>query len=163
PAPDPAAGRSRGIDFGGGAIKPGVTIPWADVATAYHSTRIPNIEVYTVAPPSALKLMKLSRYLGAILATGPVQRFLQGRIPPGGPTDEERARGKTLLWGEARDDRGNAVEARLTCPEGYTTTALAALNIAEKILAGNFTPGFQTPAKAYGADLILELPDTARS
>ena len=159
----PAAWRTREIDFGDGVVKTGVTIPWGDVATAYHSTGIPNIEVYTIAPPSALKLMKLSRYLGPILATGPVQRFLQGRIPPGGPSDAERARGKTLLWGEARDDEGHAVEARLRCPEGYTTTALAALNIAEKILAGNFTPGFQTPAKAYGSDLILELPDTARS
>src|SRR5690606_26693857 len=159
----PAAWRTREIDFGEGVVKTGVTIPWGDVATAYHSTGIPNIEVYTVAPPSALKLMKLSRNLGPILATGPVQRFLQSRIPPGGPSDAERARGKTLLWGEARDDEGHAVEARLRCPEGYTTTALAALNIAEKILAGNFTPGFQTPAKAYGADLILELPDTARS
>lgn len=159
----PAAWRTREIDFGDGVVKTGVTIPWGDVATAYHSTGIPNIEVYTIAPPSALKLMKLSRYLGPILATGPVQRFLQGRIPPGGPSDAERARGKTLLWGEARDDEGHAVEARLRCPEGYTTTALAALNIAEKILAGNFTPGFQTPAKAYGPDLILELPDTVRS
>ncbi len=159
----PAAWRTREIDFGEGVVKTGVTIPWGDVATAYHSTGIPNIEVYTVAPSSALKLMKLSRYLGPILATGPVQRFLQGRIPPGGPSDAERGRGKTLLWGEARDDEGHAVEARLRCPEGYTTTALAALNIAEKILAGNFTPGFQTPAKAYGAGLILELPDTARS
>jgi short subunit dehydrogenase-like uncharacterized protein len=42
-------------------------------------------------------------------------------------------------------------------PEGYTVTAIAALNIAEKILAGEFTTGYQTPAKAYGADLILEL------
>ena len=159
----PAAWRTRDIDFGEGVVKTGVTIPWGDVATAYHSTGIPNIEVYTVAPPSALKLMKLSRYLGPILATGPVQRLLQGRIPPGGPSDAERTRGKTLLWGEARDDAGNSVEARLRCPEGYTTTVLAALNIAEKILAGNCTPGFQTPAKAYGADLILELPDTVRS
>jgi short subunit dehydrogenase-like uncharacterized protein len=50
----------------------------------------------------------------------------------------------------------------MQCPEGYTTTALAALNITAKILAGNFTPGFQTPAKAYGADLILELEGVTR-
>jgi hypothetical protein len=27
--------------------------------------------------------------------------------------------------------------------------------IAQKILAGNFQPGFQTPGSAYGADLVL--------
>ncbi len=160
--PVPAAWRTREIDFGEGVVKTGVTIPWGDVATAYHSTGIPNIEVYTVVPPSAQRLMKLSRYLGPLLASGPVQRYLQSKIPHGGPSDQERSRARTLLWGEASDAQGNRVEARLQCPEGYTTTALAALNITEKILAGNFTPGFQTPAKAYGPDLILELDDTSR-
>ncbi len=159
--PVPAAWRTREIDLGE-VKKTGVTIPWGDVSTAYHSTGIPNIEVYTVVPPSALKAMKLSRYLGWLLATGPVQKYLQGKIPHGGPSDAERAKGKTLLWGEASDDEGNCVEARMQCPEGYTTTALAALNITEKILAGNFTPGSQTPAKAYGADLILEIENTSR-
>jgi short subunit dehydrogenase-like uncharacterized protein len=160
--PVPAAWRTREIDFGHGVVKTGVTIPWGDVSTAYHSTGIPNIEVYTVAPKSALKAMKLSRYLGWIMATGPVQKYLQSKIKPGGPSDEERAKGKTLLWGEASDNDGNRVESRMQCPEGYTVTALAALNIAEKILAGHFTPGFQTPAKAYGANLILELDGVNR-
>ena len=160
--PVPAAWRTREIDFGGGVKKLGVTIPWGDVATAYHSTGIPNIEVYTIVPKSALKAMKLSRYFGWLMMTGPVQRYLQSKIPPGGPSDEERAKGKTLLWGEASDDAGNRVESRLRCPEGYTTTALTALNITEKILAGNLRPGFQTPARAYGPDLILEIENTIR-
>jgi short subunit dehydrogenase-like uncharacterized protein len=160
--PVPAAWRTREIDFGNGVVKTGVTIPWGDVSTAYHSTGIPNIEVYTVAPASAIKAMKLSRYLGWLMATGPVQKYLQSKIKPGGPSDEERAKGKTLLWGEASDDDGNRVESRMQCPEGYTVTALAALNLTEKILAGNFTTGFQTPAKAYGADLILEIDGVER-
>ena len=159
--PVPAAWKTREIDFGE-VKKTGVTIPWGDVATAFHSTGIPNIEVFTVVPKSALKAMKMSRYLGWLLATGPVQKYLQSKIPPGGPSDAERAKGKTLLWGEARDPNGNRVESRLQCPEGYTTTALAALNITEKILAGNFHAGYQTPAKAFGPDLILEIDGTAR-
>ena len=157
----PAAWKTREINFGE-VTKTGVTIPWGDVATAFYSTGIPNIEVFTVVPPSNLKLMKLSRYLGWLLATGPVQNYLQSKIPPGGPSDEERARGKTLLWGEASDLNGNSVQSRMQTPEGYTLTALAALNIAEKILAGNFTPGYQTPAKAYGADLVMEIDGVAR-
>jgi short subunit dehydrogenase-like uncharacterized protein len=156
-----AAWKSREIDFGE-VKKTGVTIPWGDVATAYHSTGIPNIEVYTVMPKQNLKMLKLSRYIGWLLATKPVQDYLQKQIPPGGPSDEERAKGKTLLWGEASDLNGNRVESRMQGPEGYTITALAALNIARKILNGNFTPGFQTPAKAYGADLVLEIEGVAR-
>jgi short subunit dehydrogenase-like uncharacterized protein len=152
----PAAWKTREIDFGE-VTKTGVTIPWGDVSTAYYSTGIPNIEVFTVIPPSNLKMLKMSRYLGWLLATKPFQDYLQSKIPAGGPSDAEREKGKTLLWGEARDLNGNMVESRLQCPEGYTTTALTALNIVDKILANNLTPGYQTPAKAYGPDLILEI------
>jgi short subunit dehydrogenase-like uncharacterized protein len=159
--PVAAAWKSREIDFGE-VKKLGVTIPWGDVSTAYHSTGIPNIEVFTVMPKQNLKMLKLSRYIGWLLATKPVQEYLQKQIPPGGPSDEERAKGKTLLWGEASDLNGNRVESRLQTPEGYTITALAALNIAQKILDGNFKPGFQTPAKMYGADLVLEIEGVTR-
>lgn len=158
----PAAWKTREIDFGEGVVKRGVTIPWGDVATAFYSTGIPNIEVFTVAPPSAVKMMKASRYIGWLLATKPFQDYLQKKIPTGGPSDEERAKGKTLMWGEASDLNGNRVESRQQGPEGYTLTAIAALNIAEKIMNGNFKPGYQTPAKAYGADLVLEIDGTAR-
>jgi short subunit dehydrogenase-like uncharacterized protein len=91
-----------------------------------------------------------------------VQDYLQKQIPPGGPSDEERAKGKTLMWGEASDLNGNRVESRQQTPEGYTITALAALNITEKILSGNCTPGFQTPAKMYGANLVMEIEGVTR-
>ena len=159
--PVPSAWKTRDIDFGE-ITKAGVTIPWGDISTAFHSTGIPNIEVFTVVPQSALKMMKASRYLGWLLATGPFQRYLQSKIPPGGPSDAERAKGKTLMWGEALDADGGRVETRQQGPEGYTITAIAALNIAEKILAGNFKTGFQTPAMAYGADLVLEIEGMER-
>lgn len=158
----PAAYRTRRVDFG--EIKQdAVTIPWGDVSTAFYSTGIPNIEVYAVVPEANLKMLKLSRYLGWLLKTRLIQNYLQKQIPEGGPTDEERAAGKTHLWGEASDAQGNRAEARLVCPEGYTTTVLTALKIAEKIIDGDFQSGFQTPAKCYGADLILEIKDTQRS
>jgi short subunit dehydrogenase-like uncharacterized protein len=160
--PVAAAWKTREIDFGEGVVKRGVTIPWGDVATAYYSTGIPNIEVFTVVPPAQLKMLKASRYIGWLLATKPAQNYLQKQIPPGGPSDEERAKGRTLLWGEASDANGNRVESRMQGPEGYTLTAIAALNIAQKIMDGNFQPGYQTPAKAYGADLVLEIDGVRR-
>ena len=157
----PAAYKTREIDFGE-CVKTAVTIPWGDVSTAFYSTAIPNIEVYTALPDAQVKLLKLSRYIGWFLKTNPVQTYLQKRIPEGGPSETERARSRTYLWGEVSDPAGNRVEARLLCPEGYTTTVLTALKIAEKILAGNFQIGFQTPAKCYGADLILEIEGAKR-
>lgn len=157
----PAAWKTSEIDFGE-VTKRAVTIPWGDVATAYYSTGIPNIEVYTVVPQKQMNLLKASRYLGWLFATKPMQDYLQNQIPPGGPSDEERAKGKTLLWGQAEDANGSRAECRMTAPEGYTTTALTALNIIQKILDGNLKPGYQTPAKAYGDDLILEIEGVTR-
>lgn len=157
----PAAYKTREIDFGE-VKKNGVTIPWGDVSTAYYSTGIPNIEVYTIVPEAQITLLKASRYVGWLLATSPIQSLLQSQIPSGGPSDEEREKGKTFLWGCASDDTGNKVESRQFGMEGYTMTALTALKIAEKILDGNFCTGFQTPAKCYGADLILEIEGISR-
>jgi short subunit dehydrogenase-like uncharacterized protein len=159
--PVPAAYKTREIDFGE-FRKTGVTIPWGDVSTAFHSTGIPNIEVYAVVPESNRRALVYSRYLGWLLASGPVQRYLQKQIPAGGPSDEERSRGKTFMWGRAVDAAGNAVESRQFGPEGYTLTALTSLSIAERMLAGDFQAGFQTPAKCYGADLILRIEGTSR-
>ncbi|CAM4496393.1 MAG: hypothetical protein LEGION0403_FIIPPAGN_01689 [Legionella sp.] len=39
-------GKTRFIDFGKGE-KLATTIPWGDVSTAFYTTGIPNIEVYT--------------------------------------------------------------------------------------------------------------------
>ncbi|CAN5623119.1 saccharopine dehydrogenase NADP-binding domain-containing protein [soil metagenome] len=157
----PAAWKTREIDFGE-SIEKGVTIPWGDVATAFYSTGIPNIEVYTVLPEANLQMLRMTRYIGWLMSIGFIKNTALKNIPKGGPTDEERKKGKTYLWGEASDKEGNKTEARIEAMEGYTLTALTALKIAEKILAGNFCAGFQTPAKCYGADLIMEIEGVTR-
>lgn len=157
----PAAWKTREIDFGN-EKKKGVTIPWGDVATAFYSTGIPNIEVYTVIPESNLLMLKLTRYLGWLMKIDFIKNTALKNIPKGGPTDDERVKTKTFLWGEASDAGGKRVETRLQTMEAYTLTALSALVISEKILNGNFCAGFQTPAKCYGADLIMEINGVRR-
>jgi short subunit dehydrogenase-like uncharacterized protein len=159
----PAAWRERTIDFGDGP-RPAVTIPWGDVSTAWRSTGIPDIEVYTAVSRGQILFLKASRRLGGLLASGPVQRFLRWRIRKGppGPGAEERARGRSLLWGEAEDGKGGRAVARLRGPEGYTLTALAAVACVGRVLDGDAPPGYQTPGLAYGPDLVLELPGVER-
>ncbi|HKR02384.1 MAG TPA: saccharopine dehydrogenase NADP-binding domain-containing protein [Pyrinomonadaceae bacterium] len=161
--PVPAAWKTREIDFGRGPIE-ATTIPWGDVATAFYSTGIPNIEVYAAIPGKVRRMMKLTRRLGWLLASGAVQRFLKKRIrsQPPGPNEDERVKGKSFVWGEVEDDAGQRAVSRLRGPEGYTLTALTSLAITERVLAKQFTPGFQTPSKAYGADLILEIEGVKR-
>ena len=102
--------------------------------------------------------------MGWLLGSAPVQRSLKRRIRsrPPGPTDEERARGATLLWGDARDEDGRRVVSRLRGPEGYTLTAHAAVRVVERVLAGRHAPGFQTPSRLLGPDFVLEVPGVTR-
>ncbi len=92
--PVPLAWKTRAIDFGRGPRET-VTIPWGDVATAYHSTGIPNVEVYMALPPSAIRAMQLGRYLGWVLQLPGVAGLLRQRVRSGapGPTAAERERG----------------------------------------------------------------------
>jgi short subunit dehydrogenase-like uncharacterized protein len=160
----PAAWKTRVIDFGRGPRK-AMTIPWGDVATAWYSTGIPDIEVFMAAPTRVRVATRLSRYVAPLLATKWVQDRAKARIRSGppGPTDEQRARGRSLLWGEASDDAGKRVVSRLEGPEGYTLTAHAALAIVGKVLGGDAPVGYQTPAKAYGADFVLGLEGVTRT
>lgn len=155
--------KKRVIDFGRGPVE-ATLIPWGDLATAYRSTGIGNIEVYSVFPKSSTSMMKLARPFGWLLGSAPIQKLLKSQIQkqPPGPSDEERQRGLSLLWGEATDDAGGRVESRLRGPEGYTLTALTSLAVVEKILGGDAPAGFQTPAMAYGPDFILEIPGVTR-
>src|ERR1700731_2679741 len=115
----PAAWKTRVIDFGAGPVK-AVTIPWGDVSTAYHSTGIPNIEVYTAAPLSLRLAARASRSFGWLLGSRLGQGLLRRRIRAGppGPTEEERAQGRSYVWGEAVDNAGQRVVSRLQGPEG---------------------------------------------
>ncbi len=154
----PAAWRSRRIDFGDGSLSLAVTIPWGDVSTAWHSTGIPNVEVYMAMTPAMRRSLMISRRLGWLLSSGPVRRWLvrRARARKPGPSDASRASGESRFWGEVRNAEGRNAVSRLTAPEGYTLTARTAIASARRVLAGGIATGFQTPSRAFGADFILE-------
>jgi short subunit dehydrogenase-like uncharacterized protein len=161
----PSGWRSRRIDFGPElGARTAITIPWGDVATAYHTTGIPNIEVYVAVPLAVRAALRASRALGPLLATGAVKRALAARVRrgPSGPTAAERARRGSHLWAEARDDAGQIAVARLRTPESYELTSMTALDLAARALRGELPVGFQTPARAAGPDYVLQFPGVAR-
>jgi short subunit dehydrogenase-like uncharacterized protein len=161
----PPAWRTRRIDFGDGRLRDATTIPWGDVSTAFHSTGIPNIEVYVSMRPALRRAVIASRWLGAVLRSDVVRRTLAARVRSGspGPTAVERERGVSRLWGEAVAANGQRAEARLRGASGYVMTAQTAVHLAAKALGGQISIGFQTPSRAYGADVILEIPGVART
>ena len=107
--------------------------------------------------------MRTGNYLGGLLRIPFVNNYLKSRIKEGGPNEEKRKSGKSNLFGETKDKLGNRKRALLECSESYLLTSQTAVLIAEKIMAGNFIPGFCTQSLAYGPDLILEVPGTVRT
>lgn len=137
-----------------------VTIPWGDVATAWRSTRIPDIMTFLASSPSQIRIMKLLRYLGPVLRLPWVQRQLTARIEsgPAGPSERARDQSAMQLWGRVRDAAGTIVEGTLTVPEGYTHTAQASVAVVQRMLAGGVAAGYQTPSLAFGAGFVRTLP-----
>lgn len=159
----PIGEKSMEVDFGSYKSKT-LNIPWGDISTAWRSTGIPNIEVYAGATDKMIKNAKRSKYLNWLLRMRWVKNFMLKQIDkqPAGPSDENRESGRAYLWGKVSDSSGNHFISTLEAPSGYALTAKTAVLIAEKIIAGNFKAGYQTPAMMYGEDLILEIGTTKR-
>lgn len=150
-------------DFGRGPVKT-VSVGWGDVSTAYHSTGVPNIETYFAFPQTAIRFLKISRFIGPLVYSRPVRNLLKwliGIVIPSGPSREQNENGFSLMVGEMRDAE-RVVRAKLRTPEGYRLTALTTVEIMKRILSGDYKPGFQTPSLAYGADFILRFDGVER-
>ncbi len=155
---------TREIDYGDGKPRMSMAIPWGDVSTAYYSTQIPDIEVYIPAPRAMRVGARALAVLGPLAGSKPVQKLLKRAVDarPAGPSDEQRARGGSHLFGEVKNARGDVRVSRLRTPDGYSLTADSSLTILARVLAGDCKPGFQTPSLAYGADLVLSLEGVTR-
>jgi short subunit dehydrogenase-like uncharacterized protein len=157
----PTAWKSREIPFADGT-RWAVTIPWGDVASAYHSTGIPNIEVYMAMPRGQIRRLRRWRWLLPLLTVGPLQRFARRRIERSvkGPSTAELQTSRASLWGRVLDPQAHSVEATLQTPGGYPLTVQTSLMFLEAALAGKLPAGFSTPSRALGAEAILKVPGT---
>ncbi len=135
-----------------------VTIPWGDIFTAYHSTKIENIKVYTGVSEKTLKSLRTYRKFKGLAKTKLAQwgfkKIIKKKID--GPSAIKRATCITHLWGKVTDTTNNtSVMAELTTPESYHLTALTAIDSTIRVLKGKCKPGYQTPVTAFGKDYIL--------
>lgn len=133
-------------------------ISWGDVSTAYHSTSIPNIEVFSGTDEQQISKVKKTQRLSFVLKSRTIKNFLIRQMDkrPDGPKEKKRESSCMYLWGEVSNSN-ETVEARLKTPNGYVLTALSSVLISQKIISGDFKAGFQTPSSAYGEGLILEI------
>jgi short subunit dehydrogenase-like uncharacterized protein len=159
-----AGSLERNFDFGAGPTR-ALGMPWGDVSTAFYSTGIPNIEIYFVMSGRMPTLMKASRIVAPFLRIPAVQRFLKARVAtmPEGPDEAARAATRALLLAEVEGPGGQLARTMLETPSGYALTPPAAVESARRAACGEAPTGFHTPATAFGADFILDLPDCRRT
>jgi short subunit dehydrogenase-like uncharacterized protein len=160
----PLGGEGMWVDFfaGKGTTQKWfvMSIPWGDISTAHVTTGIPNITTYTGIKPKVYKMLQWQWLFNWLLRMGWVRNIIKKKIAkrPAGPNDEQRGKAVGYVWGRATNAAGQTVTAGLCGPEGYTITLHATLIIAQKILNGQVSIGYQTPAKVYGAGLVEEVP-----
>ncbi|SCK06177.1 trans-acting enoyl reductase family protein [Streptomyces sp. WMMB 322] len=160
-----AAAVTKKADFGAGPVTV-ASNPWrADLLTAAHSTGIPTIDTYTALPAPVRVLMRLAARLPRLFGSRAWYRLLDPLVRrlPAGPDEEELAKGSSHIWGRATAPDGRRVTATMHGPEAYEFTARTARLLLQRVLAGEFTPGFQTPASVYGPDLVLEIDGVRRT
>lgn len=153
----PMGKSAREIDYGDfSQISMGIS--WGDISTAYYSTGIPNIEVFSGTNEQQLAKVRRAARLSFMLRSRTIKNFLMRQMDKrsDGPKEKRRNESEMYLWGQVSNG-SKSIEARLKTPNGYTLTALTSVLISKKILDGDFKPGFQTPSSAYGEGLILEV------
>lgn len=151
----PLAHDVREIPFPGGS-RTAMTIPWGDVSTAFRSTGIPNIRVYTSTSRRAIDRARRAARFAPLLRIPGVTALMQLAVKQGGPSAEQRAKGTVDVWGEVR--RGSETGSMsMTTPEGYELTVRAALASVDRVLAAP-PAGALTPSQAFGAEFVLGIP-----
>ncbi|MGH8178129.1 MAG: saccharopine dehydrogenase family protein [Steroidobacter sp.] len=158
----PLGSITRRIDFGAGE-KLAVAIPWGDVSTAYYSTGIPNIEVFTASSPHALKRMQRADLFRPLLrqrwVTHLLKRGVDRRIRP--PDQTQRDGNPGFVWGEVRNLAGQTKTARLRTANGYSLTVLSSLAFLESIPNESPYAGFATPGMLMGVEFVTALPGSS--
>lgn len=149
----------REIPFSSGS-RMATTIPWGDVSTAFRTTGIPNIRVYSAQSPKALRQMRLMRPFLPLMKIGVFRRFALKRADrTRGPSAERRARSRVELWGRVANAGGREVTMTMTVAEGYDFTVMSALEAVKEVLR-EAKPGAWTPALAFGRGFVTRFDGT---
>jgi short subunit dehydrogenase-like uncharacterized protein len=154
----PLAHCRRRVDFTGGSAMT-VAIAWGDLATAYVSTGIPNIETYASMPSAAAIAGRALNWARPVLASAPVQKVLRRLADRStGPSEEELRAGRSRFWGQVSNAAGKHRTGRLETANGYRLTADGTIMAVKFLLDHTPAGGYYTPSMLFGARCVEELP-----
>ncbi|MGB3481559.1 MAG: saccharopine dehydrogenase NADP-binding domain-containing protein [Mycobacterium sp.] len=137
-AQDPAA--VAVFDFGFGPV-PCTPVTLPDLVTLWRSTGIGDINTYVYASGDA---------------------FPDGDVTslPEGPSAAQRDADRYHAVAEVTGSAGQVARSVLDTVNGYTFTSMAAAHAARRVLHGERTPGFHSPAEVFGVGFAETIADT---
>jgi short subunit dehydrogenase-like uncharacterized protein len=155
----PSKPKTRRMNFGNGE-KLASSIAWGDTASAFHSTGIPNIDVFAAVTRSDWLTIKVLDACSFLFKSKRIQSLANKAIDKlmSGPNEETREKGITYLFAEGRNMNEETVRVSMTCPTGYKITYLGAVHAIEYILKHiDIEGGYYTPAQLLGVESILQI------
>jgi len=117
------------FDFGNGP-EDASPLPLGGVVISYKSTGIQNIEEYFLMAQAAISLDAEAK------------------------TDSQESEGISKIVAEVTGANGTVVRTIAEMPGGYMPTVLSAIEITSRVIHGDYKAGFQSPASAYGEELL---------
>ncbi len=153
----PAGTLTRPFDFGDG-LSECAAMSWADIVTGSMATDVPNVEIY-----SEMNWMERAGYRGSALAMGVtgVRQWREfggvvAKAWPDAPPENAREAARFVMVVEALDKWRRVRRLRLRTYDGYLTTVLAAAEALMRLQEMEPPTGFQTPARAFGSNFIVD-------
>jgi short subunit dehydrogenase-like uncharacterized protein len=148
----------RNVDFAGGSAT-AIAIPWGDLATAWFSTGIPNIETYAAVPRAAAISSRALDWVRPLLKSALGQSLLRRLANrASGPSEEQLRIGRSRLWGEVLNAAGDQRTAKLETANGYRLTADGTIMAVQYLLTNAPPGGYYTPSMLLGARCVERLP-----
>jgi short subunit dehydrogenase-like uncharacterized protein len=117
------------FDFGSGPEE-AFPLPLGGVVISYKSTGIPDIEEYFLMAQAAVSADTESK------------------------NDSHGSEGNSQIIAEVTGADGTVVRTMAEMPGGYMPTVFSAIEIVSRVLSGKYKAGFQSPASAYGKELL---------
>lgn len=153
---------TRKISFHGKEVDASC-FPLADLATAYRTTNIPNIETFIPLSKDKNDKLRYLQYARYLLAFPPLENLIKNKVGQRqGPSPADRAQSKAEIWGEAENAQGKKVIVEMTTADPYDVTVESALGVMEYLKEFTVTQGgYYTPAKLMGANFICALPGSS--
>ena len=153
----PAGSLTRAFDFGGGLSEATAT-SWADVATGEFTTGVRNIEVYSQTRWHERAATRIGGLTMGMTGAAP-WRAAGGFVAqawPAEPSARVREAARFAMVLEAFDPWRRVRRLRMATLDGYGASVLTAAGALRRVLAGTASPGFQTPARAFGSNFVSE-------